>query len=128
MFSGSSSLEALVVNRGCSEVWRDNCGWGRMVIKHFRISGVVQGVGFRASTRARAMNIGLSGWVKNCANGDVEVLAKGGVAQLDVFEQWLYEGPRFARVDHINASELSEKTPSSHLLATPITQGFSIIY
>lgn len=97
-----------------------------MATKHFRVTGVVQGVGFRASTQARAIEIGLVGWVKNSANGDVEVLAKGSAEQLNTLKQWLYTGPRFARVDHIQTDDLCEDSPSNPALVASITREFSI--
>lgn len=67
-----------------------------------RVRGVVQGVGYRANTAARARELGLSGWVRNRADGSVELIAEGPRAQLDALIQWCWTGPRFARVDSID--------------------------
>jgi len=68
---------------------------------HFRVRGQVQGVFFRASTEAVALRLGLSGWVRNSENGDVELIACGTVRQLDELEKWLWQGPSSARVSGV---------------------------
>jgi acylphosphatase len=75
--------------------------------RHFRISGRVQGVGFRFGAYAEAQRLGLSGWVRNLADGQVEALACGETAALDAFESWLARGPSSARVDGIARAEKS---------------------
>ena len=74
-----------------------------MATNRYRISGVVQGVGFRYYTQSRANSLGLTGWVRNLVNGDVEVLACGEQAQLDELFSWLEQGPPLARVDNVEA-------------------------
>jgi acylphosphatase len=69
-----------------------------IVCAHFRVRGLVQGVFFRASTEVMAQRLGLGGWVRNSANGEVELIACGPVAQLDALEKWLWQGPANARV------------------------------
>ena len=64
----------------------------------YRVSGWVQGVYFRATTRERALRLGLSGWVRNTPGGAVEVLACGDEANLAELEAWLRRGPDLARV------------------------------
>ena len=71
---------------------------GEIVCAHFRVRGQVQGVFFRASTEAVALRLGLSGWVRNSENGEVELVACGMVRQLDDMEKWLWQGPSNARV------------------------------
>ena len=66
--------------------------------RHYRISGRVQGVGFRYATQACAEQLGLTGWVSNLPNGDVAAEASGSAEALDAFEQWLHSGPSHARV------------------------------
>lgn len=68
---------------------------------HFRVRGHVQGVFYRASTEAIALRLGLSGWVRNCENGDVELVACGSAPQLDELERWLWQGPAGARVSDV---------------------------
>lgn len=68
---------------------------------HFRVRGHVQGVFYRASTEAVALRLGLSGWVRNSENGDVELVACGSASQLDELERWLWQGPAGARVSSV---------------------------
>lgn len=68
------------------------------ICQRFVVSGLVQGVFFRASTREHARQLGLSGWVRNLPGGRVEVLACGSVEMLDALHEWLWEGPSEARV------------------------------
>ena len=67
----------------------------------FLVSGKVQGVFFRASTRERALDLGLSGRATNLPDGRVEVVVEGDAAALDVLEVWLHHGPPAARVDTV---------------------------
>jgi acylphosphatase len=66
-----------------------------------RISGTVQGVGFRAWTEQRANSLGLSGWVKNCDNGDVEAVFSGPSEAVSAMLAACKEGPRFADVHRV---------------------------
>jgi acylphosphatase len=69
------------------------------------ISGNVQGVGYRAFARQEARAIGATGWTRNLANGDVEVHANGTRSQLDDLEARLRQGPRWAEVRSVIATE-----------------------
>jgi acylphosphatase len=77
-----------------------------MASARFRISGRVQGVFFRASTRGQALALGLTGYANNCADGSVEVLATGSVDALDALERWLHRGPPAAHVDAVRREDL----------------------
>lgn len=68
------------------------------ICMRYVVSGRVQGVGFRASTRGQALHLGLSGWARNSADGDVEMLACGAATQLDALHRWLHSGPQQAQV------------------------------
>jgi len=68
---------------------------------HVSISGFVQGVGYRAWTQRRTTALGLSGWVRNCENGDVEAVFSGPAAVVDAMVAACKEGPRGARVDEV---------------------------
>ena len=72
------------------------------VMSHrFLVSGRVQGVYFRGSTREQALALGLDGQARNMADGRVEVIAAGPPEALEQLEQWLHEGPPAARVDEV---------------------------
>ena len=68
---------------------------------HFRVRGQVQGVFYRASTEATARRLGLSGWVSNTEDGEVELVACGSASQLDELEKWLWRGPANAQVSSV---------------------------
>jgi len=72
--------------------------------RRYVISGRVQGVGFRWFVEREAGLIGVTGWVRNCENGDVEVMATGTREQHSALRRKLQEGPRAARVDHVSES------------------------
>lgn len=65
------------------------------------ISGRVQGIWYRASTRETAESLGLSGWVRNLVDGRVEAVAEGDAVAIEQFLAWCREGPPGARVDVI---------------------------
>ncbi len=69
--------------------------------RRYLISGRVQGVGFRWFVEREAAQLGIAGWVRNCENGDVEVMATGTREQLSALRRHLEQGPRAARVDHV---------------------------
>lgn len=68
----------------------------------FRVTGRVQGVGFRWWTRSLAARLGVVGSVRNAADGSVEVHARGPDATLAELERLLTEGPPHARVDAVD--------------------------
>ncbi len=72
----------------------------------FIVSGKVQGVFYRASTREQALQLGLSGMARNLADGTVEVLACGSRDALAALERWLWEGPAAAQVDAVSRDEM----------------------
>lgn len=63
-----------------------------------RIAGRVQGVFFRASTAERARQLGVNGWVRNCPDGSVEVVAEGPRSKLEDLVAWCRHGPPGAHV------------------------------
>jgi len=77
----------------------------------FRVSGRVQGVFYRASTREQALPLGLTGYARNLPDGDVEVLACGEPGAIDALEQWLRKGPPAARVDGVTRSAWNGELP-----------------
>jgi acylphosphatase len=73
--------------------------------RRFVVRGRVQGVGFRWFVEREAHIFGIAGWVRNNANGSVEILAQGTRDQLSGLRSRLREGPRAARVDGVEESE-----------------------
>ncbi len=75
-------------------------------MKHvdIRVTGVVQGVFFRASTQRKAEQLGVRGTVRNCADGSVFIEAEAEASVLDRFVEWCREGPSRARVDRVETA------------------------
>ena len=72
-----------------------------------RVRGRVQGVGFRYSAVREALRLELKGYVRNAANGAVEVWAEGPEEKLALFLKWLNKGPQFSRVDSVDRDEMA---------------------
>ncbi len=71
------------------------------VARLYSVTGKVQGVWFRDSTRREALERGIDGYAINLDDGSVEVYAVGYPSTLDALERWLHEGPPGARVDAV---------------------------
>jgi acylphosphatase len=69
------------------------------------ISGVVQGVNFRAYTRSIAKQHGALGWVRNLPDGRVEAVIEGDPEQVDIVIEWCKKGPPYGRVEKISIHE-----------------------
>jgi acylphosphatase len=76
----------------------------------FIITGKVQGVFFRASTRECAVRLGLTGHAKNLVNGNVEVAASGSREAVDELDAWLHHGPPAAQVECVLREALPEQS------------------
>lgn len=78
-----------------------------MGIKQYQllIKGRVQGVGYRVSAAEKARQLDLVGWVRNLADGRVEICIEGDTEKLQEMIDWAWQGPRFAEVTHIDLSE-----------------------
>jgi acylphosphatase len=74
--------------------------------RRYIVSGRVQGVGFRWFTRTAAGREGIHGWVRNLADGRVEISAEGDVGAIERFERDIREGPRGARVADVDVREM----------------------
>lgn len=74
-----------------------------------RITGRVQGVGFRNFTRTRAQRLGVTGWVRNERDGSVRLEAEGPREALESLADDVREGPRMARVENVEV-DWSEAT------------------
>jgi acylphosphatase len=82
-----------------------------MLCKRCMVTGRVQGVFFRASTRAQAQRLGVTGYARNLADGAVEVLACGGEAAVAALCDWLWQGPEHARVDDVQCETVDADPP-----------------
>lgn len=71
------------------------------------VSGKVQGVWFRASTREVALELGLHGWAKNLSDGRVEVLACGEARHIQALMSWLEHGPEHAEVKQVVSDKIA---------------------
>lgn len=94
--------------RGIAEIVTDN----KQVImsmkrKHLLVSGKVQGVSYRAYTEQKARALGLTGIVRNLADGRVEILAEGDEAGLQSLEEWAWDGSPLAEVSGVVAEQQS---------------------
>jgi acylphosphatase len=69
------------------------------------IEGRVQGVWFRDSTRRKASELQVSGWVKNRRDGNVEVLAEGLDENVNKLIEWCHQGPPYASVTRVREME-----------------------
>ncbi|MFW6215159.1 MAG: acylphosphatase [Alkalispirochaetaceae bacterium] len=78
-----------------------------------KVTGRVQGVGFRYATQQQARRLGLTGWVRNERDGSVTVVAEGPKAAVDQMVDWLHHGPGFARVAEVSVQELPSQGHSS---------------
>jgi len=70
------------------------------------VSGRVQGVYFRGSTKKQAQSLGLRGSACNLPDGRVEVIMYGSTQSLDSLENWLWQGPQFAMVSHVQCTPI----------------------
>jgi len=84
-----------------------------VVCRRCLVSGRVQGVFFRASTRTRALALGLSGHARNLADGRVEVLVCGPDDAVARLQDWLQEGPPGAQVTEVICSDCDGPAPRS---------------
>jgi len=78
---------------------------------HVVISGQVQGVCFRASTKQKAEELGLTGWVRNTPDGCVEAVFEGEEKLVEEMIKWCHRGPPLAKVDNV---EVENKRPANN--------------
>jgi len=76
---------------------------------HITVKGDVQGIGYRFFIQNYAGKLSLTGWVRNCSNGDVECEVQGPEKNIKVFLSQLESGHSWARVAHILQMPMSEK-------------------
>src|SRR3546814_16565543 len=84
-----------------------------MAAARFLVSGKVQGVCFRASTREQAQRLGLRGHDRNLSDGRVEVLAAGEPEAIDALADWLQRGPPQARGEAVEREAATDDARTS---------------
>jgi acylphosphatase len=77
---------------------------------HVIISGRVQGVWFRATTKQKAEQLGITGWVRNTSDGCVEAILEGEEQQVKKMIEWCHEGPPLAVVNKV---EIKNQNPTN---------------
>lgn len=84
---------------------------------HLSITGLVQGVGYRAWVEREALSRGLSGWVRNRFDGSVEAVLSGTAEAVEAMREACRRGPRLAEVNEVIVSDFSE----------PVQPGFAVL-
>jgi acylphosphatase len=82
-----------------------------VICRRCLVSGHVQGVFFRASTRERALSLGVTGYARNLRDGRVEVLACGTADAVAALCGWLSDGPPGARVSDVQCETYAAAAP-----------------
>ena len=80
-----------------------------MINRAFLISGRVQGVYFRDSTKKEALKLGLQGSAVNLSDGTVKVCLRGEIADIDLLERWLHIGPQLAKVESVIEVDIDQQ-------------------
>lgn len=83
---------------------------------HAVVSGKVQGVFFRDSTKRLADHLNVTGWIKNCANGTVELVACGAPANIEKLIAWLHQGPKNAHVDNVIHNPIANESHQQFII------------
>jgi acylphosphatase len=82
-----------------------------MITRRVRITGRVQGVGFRYAMQDEAARRGVNGWVRNRSDGSVEALLHGEADAVESLTAWARHGPPGARVTELHSSTDTELIP-----------------
>ncbi len=90
--------------------------------KHLIITGIVQGVGYRASFMYQAKTLHLLGWVRNRIDGSVEAMVSGDAEAVQKIIEWAWRGPSGARVDNITVVDADDALVTSGEFAMRATQ------
>jgi acylphosphatase len=90
-----------------------------LIARRCLVAGRVQGVFYRASARARATTLGVTGFARNLPDGRVEILACGDTAAVDALCQWLWQG---SPASSVTAVEIEEVEPAA---INPWPEGFA---
>jgi acylphosphatase len=76
-----------------------------------KVTGRVQGVGFRASCQRQALAAGVTGWVRNLWDGGVEACFEGPADRVDTMIAWCRQGPPAADVESVTVTPLPDGEP-----------------
>jgi acylphosphatase len=76
-----------------------------------RVSGLVQGVGYRAACTRKAQSLGVTGWVRNRFDGSVDAMLHGDADRLTQMRDWLQRGPPGALVEEVQVTRLEPPFP-----------------
>lgn len=76
------------------------------IVRHLLIEGRVQGVGFRAAMCRAALGLGVTGWVRNLADGCVEAVIQGNRENVEAVIRWAHRGPPLSRVDTVRVRDI----------------------
>lgn len=77
------------------------------ITRNLRITGHVQGVGFRMSMVRKAQELGVTGWARNRRDGSVEAVVQGAPAAVEAMVAWARRGPPGAMVHDVTISEIA---------------------
>lgn len=77
-----------------------------MIAHRIKVEGRVQGVFFRASTRDKAIELDLKGWVRNEDDGSVLIQAQGAPEAMEAFVTWCHKGPMMAKVTEVTVEDI----------------------
>lgn len=91
-----------------------------MMRSRFRVTGRVQGVGFRSWTCRTARALGLAGWVRNLPDGSVELEARGPDERMDTLREALWKGPMFANVTGVDEQPHPDSSDSPDAPRGPV--------
>jgi acylphosphatase len=87
-------------------------------LRHFLITGRVQGVGFRFFMQRKARELGVAGWVRNRRDGSVEAIAQGEPAAVEALTAWARRGPPSAVVAEVRTADGEGEYTSFEVLPT----------
>ena len=82
-----------------------------MIKRRLRITGKVQGVGFRYALQEAAERLGVKGWVRNRRDGSVEALVQGDNGAVEAMIAWARQGPPGARVADLRVEDAGDAEP-----------------
>jgi acylphosphatase len=87
-------------------------------VRHFLITGRVQGVGFRFYMQRKARELGVTGWVRNRRDGSVEAMVQGETDAVETMTSWAHHGPRSAVVAEVRTADGEGDYSSFEVLPT----------